>query len=273
VVNPTIAFKIDEILSVGFGIDWMYGKAELAKTPVVPGVGNLYNLDLEGDGDAWGYNFGLLLKPSPNLRIGANYRSPFTLKIKNGDVTISNTNPLYGGVPALGTAPSDTKGSATISMPATFALGAAYTAGKLTLEADADWTFWHSFRSLPITIQDQVLTLFSTDAPKRWKDVVALRLGAEYRVTDPLALRAGFAYDPSPVPADTMGPELPDADRFNYMVGAGYKIANWTIDGAFMYVDKKDRTVDNQNNATLTGFNGTWTGDAWLAGLDVGYHF
>jgi hypothetical protein len=40
-----------------------------------------------------------------------------------------------------------------------------------------------------------------------------------------------------------------------------------------MYVDKKDRTVDNQNNATLTGFNGTWTGDAWLAGLDVGYHF
>jgi long-chain fatty acid transport protein len=267
VVNPTIAFKIDEILSVGFGIDWMYGKAELAKTPVVPGVGNLYNLDLEGDGDAWGYNFGLLLKPSPNLRIGANYRSPFTLKIKNGDVTISNTNPLYGGVPALGTAPSDTKGSATISMPATFALGAAYTAGKLTLEADADWTFWHSFRSLPITIQDQVLTLFSTDAPKRWKDVVALRLGAEYRVTDPLALRAGFAYDPSPVPADTMGPELPDADRFNYMVGAGYKIANWTIDGAFMYVDKKDRTVTNPQ------FSGTWTGDAWLVGMDVGYHF
>ena len=100
----------------------------------------------------------------------------------------------------------------------------------------------------------------------------ALGAGAEFRVPDPLALRAGFVYDPSPVPADTMGPELPDAHRFNYMVGAGYKVANWTIDGAFMYVDKFDRTVNNLSVAALTGFNGTWTGDAWLVGMDVVYH-
>ncbi len=47
------------------------------------------------DGDAWGYNFGILLKPTENFRIGANYRSPFTLKIKDADVNISNTNPAY----------------------------------------------------------------------------------------------------------------------------------------------------------------------------------
>ena len=52
-------------------------------------------------------------------------------------------------------------------MPATFALGAAYTMGKLTVEADADWTFWHSFTDLPITIQNPVPTLFSTTNPKR----------------------------------------------------------------------------------------------------------
>ncbi len=72
-----------------------------------------------------------------------------------------------------------------------------------------------------------------------------------------------------------MGPELPDANRMNYMVGAGYKVGPWTIDGAFMYIDKNDRTVNNQTrrSAVGTGFNGTWTGDAWLAGLDVGYKF
>jgi long-chain fatty acid transport protein len=286
VVNPTIAFKVGEFLSIGVGIDWMYGKAELERTPwspaLVPAVpsfnGNVYNLDLEGDGDAWGYNFGILLKPTPNLRFGANYRSPFTLEIKNGDVNLSNINPAVQA--AFGGASFSTKGSATIRMPATFALGVSYTMDRLTVNADADWTFWHSFDTLPITFANPVpgpggtfLLPPTSISPKAWEDVVALRIGAEFRVTDPLALRAGFAYDPSPVPADTMGPELPDADRFNYMVGAGYKIANWTIDGAFMYVDKKDRTVDNQNNATLTGFNGTWTGDAWLAGLDVGYHF
>jgi len=277
VVNPTIAFNVGEVLSVGFGIDWMYGKAELAKTPWSPALvglqnGNAFDLELEGDGYAWGYNFGLLLKPSPNFRIGASYRSPFTLKIKDGDVTLSSIHP--GVAPALAGLTS-TKGSATISLPATFALGAAYTMGKLTVEADADWTFWHSYRSLPIDFRDNRPVLPDSNQAKNWNDVIALRLGAEFRVTDPLALRAGFAYDPSPVPADTMGPELPDAHRFNYMVGAGYKVANWTIDGAFMYVDKFDRTVNNQafTAAGGSGFNGTWTGDAWLVGLDVGYNF
>jgi len=274
VVNPTIAFKINEILSVGFGIDWMWGQAKLEKTPMAPGVGNLYNSQLKGDGDAWGYNFGLLLKPTENFRIGANYRSPFTLYVKDGDVTISSTSPAYGSG-LLGATPSNTKANATVAMPATFALGAAYTMGKLTVEADADWTFWHSFNSLPITIRNPVPTLFSTQNPKRWEDVVALRLGVEYRVTDPLALRAGFVYDPSPVPANTMGPELPDALKLDYMVGVGYKIGPWTIDVAGMYVDKKDRTVNNQTITASggTGFNGTWTGDAWLVGLDVGYKF
>jgi hypothetical protein len=47
-----------------------------------------------------------------------------------------------------------------------------------------------------------------------------------------------------------------------------------------MYVDKKDRTVNNlagTGGATFpsygSGFNGTWTGDAWLAGLNVSYNF
>jgi len=284
VVNPTIAFKVSEYLSVGAGIDWMWGQAKLAKTPWNPALvpvalnGNVYNLDLEGDGDTWGYNFGLLLKPTENFRIGASYRSPFTLKIKEGDVDLSNINPAVQA--AFGGASFSTKGSATIKMPATFALGAAYTVGRVTVEADADWTFWHSFDSLPITFANPVpgpggtfLLPPTSVSPKAWKDVCALRLGAEYRVTDLLALRAGIYYDPTPVPAETMGPELPDATRLNYTVGAGYKVGPWTIDGAFMYIDKFDRTVNNQSIATLTGFNGTWSGDAWLVGLDVGYKF
>ena len=89
-----------------------------------------------------------------------------------------------------------------------------------------------------------------------------MRFGVEYRVTDPLSLRAGVVYDPTPVPASTMGPELPDSDRMNYMVGAGYKIGSWTIDVAGMYIDKKDRTVNNQATQppVRTGFNGTWRG-------------
>jgi len=276
VVNPTVAFKVGDALSVGAGIDFMYGKAKLAKTPWSPTLGNVYNLELEGDGTAWGYNFGLLLKPSRNFRVGANFRSPFTLEIKDGDVDITNiaaaVRPVFD--PTNPSATFRTKATTTISMPATFAFGAAYTMGKLTMEADADWTFWSSYNSLPIDMKDNRGALLpDTNAAKNWQDVCAVRVGAEYRVTDPFALRAGFVYDPTPVPAATMGPELPDATRLNYMVGAGYKVSAWTIDLAVMYIDKKDRMVNNQSNTAGTGFNGTWTGDAWLAGLDVGYRF
>lgn len=280
VVNPTIAFKVNEFLSVGAGIDYMYGKAKLAKTAVVPGVGNIFDLDLDGTGDAWGYNVGVLLKASPNVKIGANYRSPFSLKIKDADVEIRNINSTVSFVPpgftaaqVFGGTSFDTKATTTIDLPATADLGVSFTLDRLTVNVDADWTFWHSYRSLPIDISDNKGALLpDTNAEKNWQDVVAFRLGAEYRVTDPLALRAGFVYDPTPAPAGTVGPELPDPTRLDYMVGAGYKVGPWTIDGALMYVDKKDRTVSNMT-AAGTGFNGTWTGDAWLASVDVGYKF
>jgi long-chain fatty acid transport protein len=97
----------------------------------------------------------------------------------------------------------------------------------------------------------------------------------EYRVTDPLALRAGFSHDPTPAPTETLGPELPDADRKYYTVGAGYKVGSWTIDVSGIYIDKKDRDVSNIRieGGAPVGQNGTWEGDAWLAGLDIAYRF
>lgn len=275
VINPTIAFDINEYLSIGAGIDYMWGKVKLQKTPVVPagapsgGPGQFYT-KLEGSADAWGYNFGILLKPTNNAKVGFNYRSPFKPDVKDGDFTASNlagtANPL---IFPMGT----TRISGTLDLPATAAFGVSYTFKRLTVEADADWTFWSSYQELKIT--NATVPTYSSTSTKNWKDVCAIRVGTEYRVTDPLALRLGFAWDPSPVPAETLGPDLPDSDRLNYMVGVGYKIGKWTIDIAGMYIDKKDRTISNirVEGGNPVGQNGTWTGNVWLAGLDVGYKF
>lgn len=171
----------------------------------------------------------------------------------------------------------DTKASTTINMPATAALGAAYTADRWTVELDLDWTFWHSFETLVVDIRDNNPLLPDAVRPENWKDVLAYRLGFEYRVTDPLALRLGLVYDETPVPAETMSPLLPDANRVFYCAGAGYKVGSITLDLSYMYVDKQDRTVNNQVNVAApsigSGFDGTWKGDAHLVALDVGYRF
>ena len=292
VVNPTVAWKVNEVLSVGAGIDFMYGKAELARTPV--GIdnatgfpANIFNSGLEGDGTAWGYNFGVLLTPTKQLKIGAAYRSKFDLEIKDGDVDLSNVfsgniNTPLGPLPPRGPSPIGfggpsfhTTGSATLHIPATLDLGVAYILDRLTLEVDASWTFWHSWKSLNIDNKDNRAFLPDTSSPKNWDDVVAIYIGGEYRVTDPLALRLGFRWDPTPVPAETMGPELPDADKLYYCAGAGYKVRNWTFDLAYMYVDKKDRTENNlrTEGGIPVGFNGKWTGDAHLVAFDIGYKF
>jgi long-chain fatty acid transport protein len=277
VINPTIAFNVSEALSFGAGIDYMYGKVKYEKSPIIPGTGGAYHFKaaLDGTGDAWGYNLGILLKASKNLKVGFSYRSPFHLTLKDGDFVASDNN--FGSPTTVVFPPGTTKASGTLQLPATAALGVAYTLDRLTLSADADWTFWSSYKSLKVT--NSSVANYSINNRKDWKDVCALRFGAEYRVTDPLALRAGFVYDPTPSPADTMGPELPDATRVNYMVGAGYKVGPYTIDGAFQYINKFDRTVSNMvtpygaSSRTGSGFNGTWSGNAWLVGMDVGYKF
>ncbi len=295
VINPMVAFKVNEFLSFGAGIDYMFGKAKLARTSVINNGTplNLYNLDMKGDGDAWGYNFGLQLTPSPNWKVGLSYRSPFNLEIKDGDVDITNIS--TAAILAAGGAPGTyagivkpagmdntstsfaTKGSTTVRLPATAALGIAYIRDRLTVEADLDITFWHSYKRLDIDIRDQGALLADINSARGWKDVAAFRIGGEYRVTDPLALRAGFVYDPTPVPAETMDAFLPDATRLNYTVGAGYKYKNWTFDGSYLYVDKQDRTVYNQTGPVSvsygSGFNGKWSGDSHVVAFDVAYKF
>jgi long-chain fatty acid transport protein len=269
VINPTIAFDINEAVSVGFGVDYLWGNVEYKTTPVlaVSPVLVQFKTKLEGDGDAWGYNGGILLKPTKNLKVGANFRSGYKLEIKNADFT-ANDNTFPVPLP-MGT----TSASGTLKLPPTAAFGVAYTYERFTIEADLDWTFWSSFQELKIT--NASVPQYNVVRAQNWRDVCAFRLGLEYRVTDPIALRAGYSYDPTPVPAETLSPLLPDADRNYYTLGAGFKFGNWTIDVSGIYIDKKDRNVSNirVENGQPAGQNGTWKGDAWLAGLDIAYRF
>jgi len=296
VVNPTVAYKVNDLLSIGAGIDFMYGQAKLSQAGVVRlGAApldqvNIFQLDLDGDGTAWGYNFGVLLTPTENLKVGASYRSSFELEIDDADVHLGNINNTIPFVPnpapppaaftaaqVFGGSTYNTEASTTIDLPATLALGVAYIRDRLTVEVDLDWTFWSNFETLVIDIRDNNPLLPDAERRQDWDDVVGVNVGAEYRVSDPLALRLGFRWDPSPVPAETMSPLLPDSDRLFYCAGAGYKLRNWTFDFSYMYLDKKDRTVNNQVNeappSTGSGFDGEWTGDAHLVAFDVGYKF
>jgi long-chain fatty acid transport protein len=59
---------------------------------------------------------------------------------------------------------------------------------------------------------------------------VAIRVGASFALSEQIALRAGVAFDETPVPDATRGPQLPDSDRTWLAVGARWNRGALTLD-------------------------------------------
>ncbi|OGU11207.1 MAG: hypothetical protein A2075_20100 [Geobacteraceae bacterium GWC2_58_44] len=82
-------------------------------------------------------------------------------------------------------------------------------------------------------------------------------------------LRAGYSFDTTPVPDETVDPLLPDADRHSFAVGTGIHNSLASLDLAYMWVHFVDRKVHNQDMTTLRGANGTFKSDAYLLAANM----
>jgi long-chain fatty acid transport protein len=97
--------------------------------------------------------------------------------------------------------------------------------------------------------------------------VWSYRLGGEYSVADNIRVRAGFKYDPTPSPHDTLAPNLPDANRVTVNVGGGYAFGAFNIDVAYQL------TILNTYESTYAPLPGNYGGTAHVIGLTLGYGF
>ena len=70
-----------------------------------------------------------------------------------------------------------------------------------------------------------------------WHDAWAYRFGAQFAVNQYLDVRAGIAYDESPIPSKSVSPRIPGGDRWIYAVGFGGHFNAFTADLAYQYVD------------------------------------
>lgn len=271
-VNPTVAYRFSDLnLAVGGGIDYTYAWVEKRRRDAF----DLGQADLEGQGDGWGFNLGLLWKPTDWISVGVAYRSQIHIDI-TGDL---NRTQLGGALPSF-TADAETE----VTLPETFSFAVAVKpTEKLTLEFDADRFGWSSYEALDIFYSNFSVAAAASVYPfrnastgdpfgteltaKDWKDVWAFRFGAEYALNETWDLRAGYAYDNNPAPDSTVAPDLPDSDRHNFTVGFGYNQDWGSIDVAYMYVLFKDRNVSNSVQA------GKYEADVHLVGANVTFKF
>lgn len=255
-VNPNIAYKINNDLSVAAGIAFVHLRATLEKL-LLPGV----NFRLAGDGDGWGVNAAVHYKAAEKLNVGLSYRSRVKVDID-------------GTADALAIGQSGSA-STTITLPDLLQLGVSYKATeKLMLNADLDYTLWSTYDRIVVTSNN---ALFNDTEEHQWKDVWALRIGGQYKLSDQWKLRAGYLYDNNPVPEDHFETRVPDADRQALSIGAGYTVNKVTIDASYMYIWFKNRTIGNSlmDDATLTptALNGTYKSSINAVALMVSYKF
>jgi len=263
-ITPTLAYKINDQLSVGAGFNIVTGAVTLSRY-YIPGV--KVALDLTATG--YGFNLGALYKITPEFSIGASYRSSVQLDATG---TAKFTPDIVGSTPSGDAA-------ASIELPATAFLGLAYKVmDNLEVEADYQYVGWSSYKELVIEFKKDPSK--NSHNPKDYENTYILRYGAEYTMNE-FQFRAGYLFDNSPVATKHVDPLLPDGDRNGFNVGLGYKInENMHIDFAYLYLsfaDIKAIGTDFNNNGnpgqTYGDFDGTYKESANLFGLNFGYTF
>ncbi|MBZ0220504.1 MAG: outer membrane protein transport protein [Candidatus Methylomirabilis sp.] len=267
-VNPTIAMRIRHWFLVGAGVDYMRSTATLEKMVDQSLVGGTdARSSLEGDGYGWGYNAGVIIIPDERFRFGVSYRSAIDIDF-NGSASLDNIAPAVQ--PLFGGASFRTNARTSIEFPATLMLGVAYKASEKTaLELNFEKTYWSSYKSLDIDLENEVAPAGFTDTsePKDWRDIWAVRAGVEYRAAERISLRGGYVFQNNPVPDHTLEPRLPDSDQHNISLGIGYNAANLVIDAAYMFAYFEDRKVENSI------LSGEYSTSGHSAGLSIGYKF
>lgn len=262
-INPTLAFAPMKWLRFGVGAQLVYGTVDvrrqvLAPSPPFP-AGVAGEVDLSTNAWGFGYNAGVQVDAMPGLlTLGAHFRSR-VLMFTEGDADFS-------GFPdgAISDFFSDQPIALDVELPASLGLGASLTPmEKLTLAVDVNWVQWSSIEQLFFEFQTN--PLLNQPLPKRWEDRWNFRVGGEYMVTDALAVRAGFVYDPTPSPEETLTPDLPDADRLKISVGAGYAFSAFRVDAGYQFV------MLQEQRSTFPLLPGTYNGSAHVIGLTLGY--
>lgn len=267
-LNPNVAFKFTDKLSLAFGVDIQ--KMEIVLENKIPITQTLEgNSKLKADDWSYGWNIALHYKITENWKFGVSYRSKVKHEIEDGTATLN-----------LGTTEIQYTGSSNIDLPDILYLGTSYKLNKFTFEFDAQRTGWSSYDKLAVDFEDP--TAQDISKPKDWKDVWAYRFGVQYKVNDMLDLRAGLIRDFSPIPDKTLDPLVPSGDRWLYAVGFGLNFSKITLDFAYNYLDDENRKFDNEVGKTYTYIgqiplnkvSGEFKSvDAHIFGINVTYRF
>lgn len=268
---PTWAFSFSDQFSISAGFQYSFAKVTITrKNSQAPFAGDAF-INLDGkDTEGFGYQFGVMYKPSPKFSIGASFHSEVNYKFK-GTADADGAQQLLDAKRL----PNNADVTAKLTTPMNIAVGVAFSPiPKLTLSADYQFVGWSSYDVLAIDFEDPDYTDLSS--PRDYKDSFIGRFGVEYCLSDALSLLGGVYFDKNPVSPSKLNPSLPDSDRLGFCGGFDFKLTQkFGISASYLFIQSQELTVTDSEEDYTAGhapFNGTYNSTANLFSLSLTYN-
>ena len=257
-VNPSLAYRVNDMISLGFGVSWQRMKAEYIRQ----GHPTLGVVNLNADDDAWGWNAGALFQLAPATRLGVSYRSA----VKHN---------LSGYLTGLsGPAAINDPANADLKLPDMAIVSFTQGLGKSwELLGDVSWTGWSSVDKINVVRTSTGAVAQVLDA--NFRDAWRFALGANYKVSEAWKVKFGLAYDQTPVPdAQHRMVSLPDSDRTSVATGLQWKTSKAsTLDVGVEYLFMKATDINNNQDSPPTLARGVVKGDYSNSALILGAQY
>lgn len=282
-INPALAVKASDKLSIGIGFNWQFIDATLSNkldagaicqgidgafgsatcTGVSPGD-TTSSQSLSGDDWSWGVNLGITYDFTPDTRLGVAYRSGVNHDLEgNVDFTMNSTfmtnidTQLTGA--GYGNLFDDSAIAAHIELPDTLSFSLAHNLNTdLTLLGDVTWTGWKRFDELKIKFANPVQS--DSVIPENWSNSLRFSLGANYRTSESMMYRIGIALDQTPIDSpESRTPRIPDNDRKWLSLGMNYNLdSSMSIDVGYSHLFVDDSTINNTDATHTYVINGSY---------------
>ena len=245
--SPTVAYRVNNWLSLGGGPQIMYAELELkAKAPPPNGNGEV---KIDGNDVAFGFGLGALVELSERTRFGVVYQSEIEPEF-DGDVSIDPPGIEAG---------TDTK----ITLARFIKVSGYHELNdQWALLGTVGWEDWSAFEDVNISTGRG-----SQKIPRDWKDTWKFAAGVHFRPVEKWLLQLGVSYDTSPVDSDDRTPDMPIDRQIRYATGVQYKWSDRLSTGAqFVYADYGKAKIDNdllkgdykRNDIFFFAINANW---------------
>jgi long-chain fatty acid transport protein len=277
-LNPTLAVRLNDKLSVGAGLDLRFSSVRLVRRagavdPFTQTVKDTAEVVLESNtATGVGFNVGVVVKPKKSLSLGAQYRHKVKIDYSGtaSFTQISTGNEQLDAMVASrlpqGSPPVET----SIEFPSILSVGLARDWAWWTVVADVVFFQWSTFDSLALTFPTE--PGLDSVIPENYRNSWQVRAGVERRLEEGWAVRLGYHYDRTPVPTESVSPILPDNDRHCFSMGWSWSStsSHVRVDAGLWYLFLPKRSTEGRNP---DGYNGTYDNSAFTLGASLGYRF